>query len=70
MVLHKIVNGRKIDLTPKEEAAILQEWEENRVKAEKEKDIYEKKEQLKKQAKQKIYQSAGLTKEEIGALDD
>jgi len=31
--LHKMVNGKRVDLTPDEEAAVRAEWAENSIKA-------------------------------------
>ena len=37
MALHKLVNGKKVELTPEEEASIRAEWEEGAKKAEEKK---------------------------------
>ena len=71
MALHKMVNGKKIELSAEEEAVVRKEWEENRVK----------REQVKKEKEARILQlqqnltsameklkGMGLTQEEIDAL--
>jgi len=42
MVLHKIVNGIRVDCLPEEEAKILAEWEQNAIKQKEEKEKKEK----------------------------
>lgn len=69
MVLHKLVNGERIDLTPEEEKKVRAEWAANEIKHEQKRIEYEKRQALKKQAKQKLYNIAGLTVEEIEALE-
>jgi len=72
MVLHKMVNGIKVNLTPEEEEKIRAEWEQNRIKHEQE--MLEKqqekaaKETLRNSAIAKLKKTALLSDDEIGAL--
>ena len=62
MVLHKIVNGKKVDLSAEEEKAILQEWDENKKRRElKLKEMEAKKAEVEKVVEKML---TGLTEEE------
>lgn len=43
MVLHKVVNGVKMELTPEEEKQFLEEWQANKEKREAQKRLQEEK---------------------------
>ena len=66
--MKKIVNGIHLECTPEEEKTIIAEWEENRIKQEIAKSEYSKKEEIRKNALEKIKISLGLSDEEINSL--
>lgn len=65
MVLHKIVNGIRIDCTPEEEESIKIDWERNRIKKEQRRIERERKEFEKKQLQEKIANTVGISIEEL-----
>lgn len=71
MALHKMVNGQRIELTPEEEAQILEEWKQNELRMKIELDQLKMENELEKarieSAKLKL-RNLGLTTEEIEAL--
>ena len=68
MALHKIVNGIRIDCTPEEEAAILAEWEANRLESERRAQLRASREAMKKSAQEKLCNLASLSEEEKALL--
>jgi hypothetical protein len=68
MALHKIVNGKSINLKPEEEADILMRWENVRLKKEKhEKDLLDMRSK-KKNLLQSICQKLEISEEELSLV--
>lgn len=62
--MHKIVNGKKIEMTPEEELAFVAEQEQAAQKIEQEKAIAEEKSLKMSQCWDKVFTTASLTDDE------
>ena len=68
MALHRIVNGKRVNCSKKEEAAIRKEWKENKFFKEAKDVIKRKEEKKKKLILEDVRKRLGLSNEEIELL--
>ena len=68
MALHRMVNGKKIDLTEEEEVSLRAEWAANAIKANEERMLEKQNLERKQQIIQKLAEASGQTVEDIELL--
>ena len=68
MALHKMVNGKKIDLTEEEEISLRAEWAANAIKANEERMLEKQNLERKQQIIKKLAEASGQSIEDIELL--